>query len=83
MNRLELNLSVEKAADFLTDFSHIAYYSVLNCLGQLVDKFIKDNTGYKEVLDLNNTLIKLNHMDDVKATYTNGFHVNTAFTRTD
>lgn len=28
-------------------------------------------------------MIKLSHQNDIKVTYSNGFHVNTAVTRTD
>jgi hypothetical protein len=35
------------------------------------------------MLDLNRTLSMLSHMNDLKVTYTNGFHVNTAITNTD
>ena len=48
-----------------------------------MDKLIKDHLGYKETLDLNIMLSHLTHTTDVKPTYTNGFHVNTALTRSD
>lgn len=48
-----------------------------------MDKLIKDFAGQKETLDLNKVLGLLSHTNDIKVTYTNGFHVNTALTRTD
>ncbi len=48
-----------------------------------MDKLIKDFAGQKETLDLNKALGLLSHTNDIKVTYTNGFHVNTALTRTD
>ena len=34
-------------------------------------------------MDISRTLSLLSHQEDVKVTYTNGFHVNTAVTRTE
>jgi hypothetical protein len=39
--------------------------------------------GKKEVQYINDAITKLSHIDDVKVTYTNGFHVNTALTKSD
>jgi hypothetical protein len=36
----------------------------------------------KEILFINDTFKNLSHLDDMKITYTNGFHVNTALTKT-
>ena len=76
MTRFEMGENLEKAANFLTDQSHLAYYSVLACLGQLADKY----QGQKEGAELAAVISNMSHYDDVKVTFTNGFHVNTAVT---
>ena len=48
-----------------------------------MDKLMKDFKGQKETIDLNKVLSMLFHMNDIKVTYTNGFHVSTSLTRTD
>jgi len=83
MTRLEMNASIEKASQFLLEYSQIAYFSIVNSVGQVMDKLIKDFKGQKETIELNKVLITLYHMNDIKVTYTNGFHVNTSLTRTD
>jgi hypothetical protein len=35
------------------------------------------------MVDINNVLVSLSHMNDLKVTYTNGFHVNSAITAVD
>ena len=45
MARLELNTSIDKAAQFLNEYSNIAYYSIVSCLGQVIDKLMKDGSG--------------------------------------
>ncbi len=48
-----------------------------------MERYTKEDTGYKEIIDIGRTLTLLSHQDDIKVTYTNGFHVNTAVTKTD
>lgn len=36
----------------------------------------------KEILSINDTFKQMSHLDDVKITYTNGFHVNLSITKT-
>ncbi len=83
MCRLELNGNLDRATQFLSDYGSISYYTIVSCLGQLMERYTKEDTGYKEIIDIGRTLTLLSHQDDIKVTYTNGFHVNTAVTKTD
>jgi hypothetical protein len=82
MIRLELNGNLDRATQFISDFSIISYYTIVSCLGQLIDRYTKEGTGFKEIIDIGRTLTLLSHQDDIKMTYTNGFHVNTSVTKT-
>ena len=83
MRKLELNDDIPHAVDFLSDYAALSFYGTVSCLGQLKDKFMKESSGQFEMFALNDVLAHLQHFTDVKPTYTNGFHVNTAITRSD
>lgn len=80
MQRFELNESLEKAASFLQEYTAIGYYSVFTCIGSLIDRYLKEGNGQKEVNELSEILSKLGHLNDMKVSFTNGFHVNSSYT---
>ncbi len=45
MIKLEMQDDLEKAGRFLKEYSHLAYYNIVSCLGQLVDRFVKEEIG--------------------------------------
>lgn len=47
-----------------------------------MDKLSKEES-IKETIDINEVVTRLSRLDDAKVTYTNGFHVNLAYTKTD
>lgn len=84
MIKLELNEDIENAAVFLQDQVQLSYFGVLSCLSQVQDFYLKEQAlnARKEVLFINETFKTMSHTDDMKVTYTNGFHVNLSLTRT-
>ena len=45
MIRLELNTNLDRATQFINDYASIAYYTIVCCLGQLADRYVKEGTG--------------------------------------
>jgi hypothetical protein len=43
---------------------------------------MKEGTGEKECIDIQGVYSMMSHIDDAKVTFTNGFHVNHALTKT-
>ncbi|CDW82479.1 UNKNOWN [Stylonychia lemnae] len=84
MNKLELNDDIEKAAEYLNDQAHLSYYGLVSSFSAVQDFYLKetDFNAKKELLSINELLKNLSHVDDIKVTYTNGYHVNTALTKT-
>ena len=82
MDKMELNESVEKCALYLNQQAALSYYGIIYSLGVVQDNYHKQMVGNKEVIYINEVFKKLAHIDDLKITYQNGFHVNGAITFT-
>lgn len=83
MNKQEMSTSLTRAATFLNDIHQINFYSVLFILQQMQDNYFKEQKGQKEVQFINELIQNLSHQQDLKITYSNGFHVNRAITALD
>ena len=72
--------SIQRATALLHEIHSLKYYGILTILLQMQDKYLKDKTGQKEIISINNLIQKLSHYSDIKTTFDNGFHVNKSIT---
>jgi hypothetical protein len=79
----EMQASLSRAALFLGEMHSLTFYRVLTTLGQIEETYLKDNKGQKEIWWINQVIAQLGRVSDLKVTFSNGYHVNTAFTCTD
>lgn len=82
MNCQELNADIQAAANYLSEQVQNNYYLLLLVLLNLQDMHGVAGTCQKEMHEIRHTINLITHQDDSKVTYTNGFHVNQAVTKT-
>lgn len=80
MNKQEMATSLPRAAAFLSEIHQLTYYSILAVLLEMQDNLLKDEKGQVEAQGLGEVIRNLSHQQDLKLTFSNGFHVNTAVT---
>lgn len=79
----EMTANISRASQFLQDTHKITYLSVILTLYQVLDQYLKEGKGQKEINYLNDILRMLTHAEDLKVTLHNGFHVNRSVTAID
>lgn len=73
-----MQTSLKRATKFLNEIHDLKFLTVVSVLNEIQDSFLKDGKGQKEILFINETIRELSRVQDIKITYTNGFHVNHA-----
>jgi regulator of replication initiation timing len=82
MTHLDHHLDLKTAAEFLGEQVKLAFNNIILVLMGVMDTQAQMSKSQKEIDWLRNTLTHLSHNDDLKVTYTNGYHVNAAVTHT-
>ena len=75
-----MQTNISRASKFLQEIHHINFYGILSNLYLIQDKIYSDKKGKKEARHINEVIKNLSHQQDIKVTYFNGFHINSAIT---
>jgi len=83
MNKQEMGGSLARASTFLGEVHQVKFYSLLQQLVNTQETLLREKRGQEAIYALHDIIMQLSHQKDLKVTFSNGFHVNTAVTSQD